>query len=157
MNDLLTVLTWLHIFFVIGWFGSFLYVLFTLFPMLPKLTPQLGKEFMFKLLPSHELFTILFATGTILAGVLLFLEMKTGQSYAWFSYIWPGMLAGLTAYILVFVAMLSFHKMKKALGSIINQPQVAMSPPPKSTIVLIIVSLVLLIFAMSFMVLAASV
>ena len=156
MNDSLTALTWLHLFFVIAWFGSFLYTFLVLFPVFPKLTPQSNKEFLFKLLPSHEFFTILFSTGAVVAGGLLFLEIGHGQSDAWFSYMWIGIIFGLIAYVLVLIAVFTMRKMYKALGSIINQPNVAMPPPPKSVIALAAASFVTLIFAMSFMVLAAS-
>lgn len=156
MNNLVLILTWFHIFFVIGWFGSFLYTFFVLFPMLSKLSPQSGKEFMFKLLPSHEFYSILFSTGAIVAGIVLFLELYQMEGSVWFSHIMVGIVVGLAAYVLMLLSMSSMYKMRKGLKSIIDNPQVFPPPPAKSMLYLLVISFALLLIAMSFMVLAAA-
>ncbi len=157
MGYLVLILTWFHIFFVIGWFGSFLYFLFVLFPLQGKLSPQSVKDLMFKLLPPHELYSIVFATGAILFGATLFLKIGPSQSTTWFHYVWPGIITGVIAYILMIVAMIGSSRMHKAIASTINQPQVQAQSPPKSTLAMLVLSFVFLLATMSLMVLAASV
>ncbi len=157
MSDLILVLTWFHIFFVIGWFGSFLYTFFVLFPLLPKLSSQSGKEFVFKLLPQHDLFSIIFPTGAVIFGLALFLEMSPRQNATWHYYIWSGIITGLIAYVLMIVAMIGNSRMHRAVAATINQPQVQPQPPPKSTLVMLVISFVLLLATMSLMVFASSV
>ena len=68
MSDLLVVLTWLHVFSVVAWVGSFTYLLVVLLPTFGKVKEEGRREFLLKLLPRHESFTLVFATATIVFG-----------------------------------------------------------------------------------------
>ncbi len=150
MSDLLVVLTWLHVFSVVAWVGSFTYLLVVLLPTFGKVKEEGRREFLLKLLPRHESFTLVFATATIVFGLPLYFLMRGGESGAWFGYLWPGMIAGGVAYILMLIGVVPLMKA-------VHSGDVRMlEHPPAAMRVVMGLGLVLLLVAFTFMVMATT-
>ncbi len=157
MADTITlILIWMHVFFIVGWFGSFLYAFFVLFPLLRKLTPPTAKEMVVTLLPPHEGFGLIFATGAIVSGGALFLDMRAGASSTWIGYMVPGLILGLVAYVLLLVATQGMRRMRRAVGASVGQTLARMPAPPQGMLIGMVLSFVFLTAAFTFMVLAAT-
>lgn len=150
MSDLLVVLMWLHVFSVVAWVGSFAYLLMVLLPIFGKVREESRHEFLLKLLPRHERFTLVFATATVVFGLALYFLMRGGASGVWFRYLWPGMIAGGAAYILMLVGVVPLMK-RVRLGDTrtLERPSAVM-------MVGMGLGFALLLVAFTFMVLAAT-
>jgi hypothetical protein len=154
MSDVVAVLTWLHVFSVVGWFGSFLYLLLVLFPLIGKMSPPARGEMMVKLLPSHALFTVIFGTMTVVFGGALYLMMRGGASPTWFTFIWIGIGFALVAYVLMLWGEYGLHRMQKWIEAHPAQMPPALRSP--LLIVQFLVGFATLTLAFTFMVLAAT-
>lgn len=154
MSDLIVVLTWFHIFSAVGWFGSFLYLLLVLFPLLGKMSPSGRGELMVKLLPPHARFTVIFGTLTVVFGGALFLAMRAGESSAWLAYIETGIVFAFVAYVLMLWGEYGLHRMQRWMRSHSGETPPGMGSP--LLMVQLLVGFVTLTLAFTFMVLAAA-
>lgn len=70
-QEINAALAWLHILATIGWMGTAMFLVMVLTPSVQGLSPSSRKDLMLKLLPRFTRYVTVFATLTIIAGVLL--------------------------------------------------------------------------------------
>ncbi len=129
----MSVLTWLHIFSVVGWFGAAMVFLMVIEPSLSRLSPQANAELVLQVFPRFVRFIQVFATLTLLSGVFLALSI-TGGSTARFGFgsIW-GLYVSLGAFFGVVTFLLVFFLLApsvKSLGRLIIRIQQNPGHPP---------------------------
>lgn len=146
----MAALTGLHLFSVVAWVGSFAYLLLVLLPTVGKVTEENRREFLLKLLPRHEIFTLVSATAAIIFGIALYVVMRGGASGAWFYYLWPGMVSGGVAYILMLIGVVPL--MKRVRSGDVR----ALEHPPIAMMVGLLLGFALLLLSFTFMVLAGT-
>lgn len=74
------VLAWLHIFSAIGWMGSAMFLAMVLGPSTRELPPPSRRDLVLRLFPRFIRFVTIFATLTLLFGVLLGLALMSDGS-----------------------------------------------------------------------------
>ncbi|MBI2184358.1 MAG: hypothetical protein HYU39_05300 [Thaumarchaeota archaeon] len=79
MADPLTdaALAWLHIFAVVGWMGTGMFIVMVMGPLMPSLSPQTRGELIIRLFPRIMRYIAVFATLTGVVGIILAFS-KTG-------------------------------------------------------------------------------
>jgi len=98
------VLAWLHIFSAIGWMGSAMFLAIVLGPSTRELPPPSRRDLVLRLFPRFIRFVSIFATLTLLFGVLLGLALVSdgsdtiSPSTAWGLRIMIGGIVALIAY-----------------------------------------------------------
>ncbi|MDE1854036.1 MAG: hypothetical protein KGI38_09890 [Thaumarchaeota archaeon] len=130
---LVDVLTWLHIFSVVGWFGAAMIFLMVVEPSLPKLSPQTNGELVLKLFPRFVRFVQTFATLTLVFGISLALATSNGDlalfwvGSTWGMYVSIGASFGIATFLLVFLLL---APSVKKLGKLVVQMQQNPGQPP---------------------------
>lgn len=128
MSDplVVTVLTWFHVFSVVGWFGAALVFLVVIEPSLPNLSPQTSGEIILKVFPKFVRYIQVFAVLTLVFGIALALIMSNGDltlfglGSAWGLDVTIGASFGFATFLLVFLLLTpSVEK----LGKIVVQMQ----------------------------------
>ena len=102
---ILGILAWFHILSAIGWFGGDLVLIFGMEPKLGKLSPATRSELVTTLFPRLNRLEMIFATATVVFGLLFAYEL-TGGDLAMFSPATPWGLAITVGATLGFVAFL---------------------------------------------------
>ncbi len=160
------IVTWFHIFSVIGWTGAALTFLVSVKPALAKFSPQAGGEFMTKLLPRFVRSVQVFSVLTVIFGPLLALSMADGPPNAfdlrspWSLSVTAGASVGVTMLLIVFLVLTpTAAKLKRVVTQMQQNPA---QPPPtelgklqKIMAIIPIVGVTLLLTAEVFMVTAA--
>ncbi len=127
------IITWLHVFSVIGWTGAALTFLISIRSSLPKLSPQASGEFVVKVMPrfvrSVQVFTIL----TLIFGPSLALAMNDGPPNQfdlvspWSISVTLGASVGI---VMLFVVFLLFTPTANGIIQIVRQMQQNPNQPP---------------------------
>jgi hypothetical protein len=127
------IITWFHVFSVIGWTGAALTFLVSIRPMLGKFSPQASGEFVVKVMPrflrSVQVFTVL----TLVFGPLLAWQMNDGPPNQfnlvspWSISVTIGASIGITMFFFVFFL---FTPTAKNLVRVIKQVQQNPQQPP---------------------------
>jgi len=159
-------ITWLHVIFVIGWFGAVLTFLISIRPALAKLTPQANAEFVLKIFPRFERSIQVFTILTVIFGPLLAYTMSDGPPNAfdlvspWSIFITIGASLGITMFFIVFLVFTPItNKLIRLVKQMQQNPQ--QSPPAelnkmqKQLSILPPIATILLLLAEVFMVSAA--
>ena len=164
MQPLLFGLSWMHIFFVVLWLGSFFFELLTLFPALPALSTSARGELLQKVVGRAEVPGIAFSTVALAFGALLMADMAWGNpglltGTTWGLYVSIGAMLGLIAYLkFLLLDYPAIKKMLKASSTGTGGQQDAFSGrPPMAMLVGVVVQAALLLSAFTFMVAAAQV
>lgn len=76
---ILGILAWFHILCAIGWFGGDIVLLIGMEPELGKLSPATRSDLMTTLFPRLNRLEMIFATGTVLFGLLFAYEFTGGN------------------------------------------------------------------------------
>ena len=128
------LLTWLHIFSVVGWFGAALVFMMVIEPALPKLSPQTNGELVLKVFPRFVRFVEIFASLALIFGISLALALSNGDLRLFGLgsmsglYVTIGASFGLATYLLVFLLL---GPSVMALGRLVVQmKQNPQQPPP---------------------------
>ena len=125
------VLAWIHILAAIGWMGTAMFLVMVLTPSMVGLSPGSRKELVLKLFPRFIRYVTVFATLTLVAGVLLALGMigQLDPSATRGLRVSIGAFIALVAYVLALgVGLRSARKLMKILGTPQDPQQ---SPPPE--------------------------
>jgi hypothetical protein len=128
------ILTWFHIFSVIGWSGAALTFLITVKPSLAKFSPQAGGEFILKVMPRFTRSVQILSALTLTFGPLLAFTMNDGPPNQfnlvspWSICIVIGAAIGITAFLVVFLLLTpTAGKLVRTLKKMQQNPQ---QPPP---------------------------
>jgi uncharacterized membrane protein len=103
---ILGVLAWFHILSAIGWFGGDIVLIFGMEPKLGKLSPATRGELVTTLFPRLNRLEMIFATATVVFGLLFAYEVTGGDlamlspSTPWGLAITVGATLGLVAFLL---------------------------------------------------------
>lgn len=133
---LVGILTWIHVFSVVGWFGAALLFLMVIEPSIPKLSPQASSELVLKVFPRFVRYVQVFATLALVFGVALALAISDGNfllfgfGSGWGLDVTLGGSFGVVTYLLVFLllapSVTSLARMVAQLQQNPGQP-----PPPE--------------------------
>ena len=130
------VLTWFHIFSVIGWSGAALTFLITVKPSLAKFSPQASGEFVVKVLPRFTRSVQVLSALTLIFGPLLAFTMNDGPPNQfnlvspWSICIVIGASIGITAFLVVFLLLTpTAGKLARIIGQMQQNP--TQPPPPE--------------------------
>jgi uncharacterized membrane protein len=121
------VLAWLHIFSAIAWMGSAMFLAMVLGPSTRELLPPSRRDLVLRLFPRFIRYVTVFATLTLLFGVLLGLALVSdgsdtlSPSTAWGLRITIGAALALVAYALAMG--LGLRSARKILGLVQNARQ----------------------------------
>ena len=128
------VLTWFHIFSVIGWTGAALTFLITIKPTVAKFSPQASGEFVLKVLPRFTRSVQILSALTLTFGPLLAFTMNDGPPNQfnlvspWSICIVIGASIGITAFLVVFLLLTpTAMKLERLIQQMQQNPQ---SSPP---------------------------
>ena len=128
------ILTWFHIFSVIGWTGAALTFLITVKPSLAKFTPQASGEFVTKVFPRFTRSVQILSALTLTFGPLLAFTMNDGPPNQfnlvspWSIFIVIGAAIGITAFLVVFLVLTpTSGKLVRVIRQMQQNPQ---KPPP---------------------------
>ncbi len=128
------ILTWFHIFSVIGWSGAALTFLITVKPTLAKFSPQASGEFFLKVLPRFARSVQILSALTLTFGPLLAFTMNDGPPNQfnlvspWSICIVIGAAIGITAFLVVFLLLTpTARKLEHVIRKMQQNPQ---QPPP---------------------------
>jgi len=164
ITEVNAALAWLHILAAIGWMGTAMFLVMVLTPSMRGLSPSSRRDLILKLFPRFIRYVTVFATLTLVAGILLAFAYA-GSSLEWLSpattrglRITVGASLGLVAYALALgLGLRSARKIVKILSTE-QDPQQA--PPPEimqlqgrmrltatTVIVLLMLSLVFMVAA----------
>jgi hypothetical protein len=128
------ILTWFHIFSVIGWSGAALTFLITVKPSLAKFSPQASGEFILKAMPRFTKSVQILSALTLTFGPLLAFTMNDGPPNQfnlvspWSICIVIGASVGITAFLVVFLLLTpTAGKLIRAIKQMQQNPQ---QPPP---------------------------
>ncbi len=128
------VLTWFHIFSVIGWTGAALTFLITIKPTVAKFSPQASGEFVLKVLPRFTRSVQILSALTLTFGPLLAFTMNDGPPNQfnlvspWSICIVIGASIGIIAFLVVFLLLTpTARKLERFIRQMQQNPQ---SPPP---------------------------
>lgn len=135
VNQILVgILTWFHIFSVIGWSGAALTFLISIKPTVAKFSPQASGEFVLKVLPRFTRSVQILSALTLTFGPLLAFTMNDGPPNQfnlvspWSICIVIGASIGITALLVVFLLLTpTATKLIRAIRQIQANPQ---QPPP---------------------------
>ncbi|MCL4355547.1 MAG: hypothetical protein JRM79_05010 [Nitrososphaerota archaeon] len=166
MSLIVTALAFLHVFSAIGYLGSALTFGLVIGPRLPKLSPTTSNEFFAKVGPAFVRFTEIFSWMTIIFG-LVFLYAITGgnlslvfPSSSWGLSMSAGMVSALAAFLIgiVWVTRSAKRLVKHAQALLLapGQPPQEMLKLARTLKISSTIGLLLLIAAVVFMVVAAS-
>jgi hypothetical protein len=128
------ILTWFHIFSVIGWTGAALTFLVSIKPSIAKFSPQASGEFVVKVLPRFTRSVQILSALTLTFGPLLAFTMNDGPPNQ-FNFVSPwsiciviGASIGITAFLVVFLLLTpTAGKLENAIRQMQQNPQ---QPPP---------------------------
>ena len=130
------ILTWFHIFSVIGWSGAALTFLITVKPSLAKFSPQASGEFVLKVLPRFTRSVQILSALTLTFGPLLAFTMNDGPPNQfnlvspWSICIVIGASIGIVAFLVVFLLLTpTVGKLTRAIRQMQQNPQ--LPPPPE--------------------------
>jgi len=128
------VLTWFHIFSVIGWTGAALTFLITIKPTVAKFSPQASGEFVLKVLPRFTRSVQILSVLTLTFGSLLAFTMNDGPPNQfnlvspWSICIVIGASIGIIAFLVVFLLLTpTARKLERFIRQMQQNPQ---SSPP---------------------------
>ncbi len=128
------ILTWFHIFSVIGWTGAALTFLITIKPTVAKFSPQASGEFVLKVFPRFTRSVQILSVLTLTFGPLLAFTMNDGPPNQfnlvspWSICIVIGASIGISALLVVFFLMTpTAGKMVSIIRQMLQNPQ--QSPP----------------------------
>jgi len=116
------ILTWLHLFFAIGWLGSAMLMTFALTPSLRRMTPQTVAEFNAGFMPLVTKLMLVFSTMTLAMGFGLLYSISGGRILpmldggTWGDFMTGGITFAVTVYVFALVVILP---MQKKLGALI--------------------------------------
>src|SRR5512137_303010 len=124
------ILTWFHVFSVIGWSGAAITFLVAIGPSLKKISPQANSEIVLKMFPRYVRTIQTLTVLTIIFGPLLAFTMNATNEVGgpnsfdlispWSRLVTAGATVGIVTFFLVFLA---FTPTSKELGRIILQMQ----------------------------------
>lgn len=128
------ILTWFHIFSVIGWSGAALTFLITVKPTLARFSPQASGEFIVKVMPRFTRSVQILSALTLIFGPLLAFTMNDGPPNQfnlispWSICIVIGASIGVSAFLVVFLLMApTAGKLVRIIRQMQQNPQ--QSPP----------------------------
>ncbi len=127
------IITWLHVFSVIGWTGAALTFLVSIRSSLPKLSPQASGEFVVKVMPRFVRSVQVFSILTLVFGPSLALTMNDGPPNQfnlispWSIFVTLGASVGILMLLVVFFF---FTPTANGLVQIIKQMQQNPGHPP---------------------------
>jgi len=128
------ILTWFHIFSVIGWTGAALTFLITVKPSLARFSSQASGEFIVKVMPRFTRSVQILSALTLIFGPLLAFTMNDGPPNQfnlispWSICIVIGASIGVSAFLLVFLLMTpTAGKLVRIIRQMQQNPQ--QSPP----------------------------
>jgi len=124
------ILTWFHIFSVIGWSGAALTFLITVKPTIAKFSPQASGEFIVKVMPRFTRSVQILSALTVTFGPLLAFTMNDGPPNQfnlvspWSICIVIGASIGITALLVVFLLLTpTAGKLVRIIRQIQQNPQ----------------------------------
>ena len=133
-QEIIALLTWLHIFSIVSWFGGALILTAVVEPVMAQFSPQTRGEMALKFFPRILRFIQISSTLAIVFGLLLALGISDGNLSFFFSANTPlglritiGAIFGLIVY--VFVWALLTPSVRK-LGELTKQMQANPQQPP---------------------------
>ena len=125
----LAVLFWLHIFSAIGWMGAAMVFGMVVAPLLPSFNPATRGEVVLKLFPKYVRYSEVFASMTVIFGVVLALVYSGGDfakfspSTTWGLLITIGATIAIIAFGLAFVVIApTAHKLVRLTESAVKNP-----------------------------------
>jgi hypothetical protein len=128
------ILTWFHIFSVIGWSGAALTFLITVKSSLAKFSPQASGEFILKMMPRFTRSVQILSDLTLVFGPLLAFAMNDGPPNQfnlvspWSICIVIGAAIGIIAFLVVFLLLTpTARKLEHAIRRMQQNPG---QPPP---------------------------
>jgi hypothetical protein len=128
------ILTWFHIFSVIGWSGAALTFLITVKSSLAKFSPQASGEFILKMMPRFTRSVQILSALTLVFGPLLAFAMNDGPPNQfnlvspWSICIVIGAAIGIIAFLVVFLLLTpTARKLEHAIRRMQQNPG---QPPP---------------------------
>ncbi|HEY4823348.1 MAG TPA: hypothetical protein VIH83_06670 [Candidatus Bathyarchaeia archaeon] len=129
------VLAWLHILAAIGWMGTAMFLVMVLTPSMRRLSPSSRRDLILKLFPRFIRYVTVFATLTLVAGILLAFAYagsnleSLSPTTRWGFMITVGASLALVAYALALgLGLRSARKIVKILNT---QQDPQRTPPPE--------------------------
>lgn len=133
-QEIIAILTWLHIFSIVSWLGSAIILTSVVQPSMARFSPQTRGEMTLTFMPRMVRFIQIAATLAIVFGLLLAVSATDGNISIFFNPVSPfgirittGAIFGLIAYIMVFAIL---TPTSKKLGEITKQMQANPQQPP---------------------------
>ncbi len=133
-QEIIALLTWLHIFSIVSWLGGAIILTSVVQPLMSRFTPQTRGEMALKFMPRMARFIQISSSLAIVFGFLLALGISNGNPSFFFSStnalglrITIGAIFGLIAYVTVFALL---TPTVKKLGAVTKQMQANPQQPP---------------------------
>ena len=133
-QEIIAVLTWLHIFSIVSWLGAAVILISVVQPSMARFSPQTRGEMSLTFMPRMARFIQIASTLAIVFGFLLALSISNGDLSFFFSLtnslglrITIGAILGLIAYIMVWAIL---TPTVKKMGEVIKQMQANPQQPP---------------------------